>query len=65
MGQILDGLGQVLGREYSFLAYLLLLMGVQTWALDQSSNVDHRNIETVDDMAYPLNGAGSPTPASI
>ncbi len=50
MVELLEGLGQVSGREYSFLACPQLLMSIQTWALDQKLDVTYRIIETVDDI---------------
>jgi len=50
MVEFLEGLGQVSGREYSFLACPQLLMSIQTWPLDQKLDLAHRTIETVDDI---------------
>ncbi len=48
MVEFLEGLGQVSGREYSFLACPQLLMSIQTWTLDQKLDVAYRIIETID-----------------
>ena len=50
MVEFLEGLGQVSGREYSFLACPQLSMSIQTWTLDQKLDVAHCDIETGDDI---------------